>query len=69
MKWIKLLKFFQGGKISKCEEDISLLEFKLETVPSVSVGELEAVGARFIAFTINEWDDGRPIFDMNLLIT
>lgn len=39
---------------SKYEEGISLLEFQLETVPSVFVAELEAVMAKFVTFTINE---------------
>lgn len=46
----------------KYEDDISLLEFKLENVPSVSIGELEVVITRFIAFGINERDNGRLFF-------
>lgn len=39
----------------------------MENVPSVSVGELEVVVAKFFAYAINEQDNGRPFLDENLL--
>lgn len=52
---------------SKCEKDIAILEYKLETAPSVPIGELKAVMTRFITFAIGERDNGHPILGENLL--
>lgn len=54
-------KFF-----SKCEKDTTMFEYKLEIAPSVSIGELEAIMTRFIAFAVKERDNGRPILDKNI---
>lgn len=53
---------------SRSEEKIALMEFNIENVPSVSIGELEAVVSRFIAYAINERDNGRPFLDESLLV-
>lgn len=55
-------KFF-----STCEEEIALMEFRMESVPSVSVGELMVVVARFVAYAINECDNGHLFLDEKLL--
>lgn len=52
---------------SKYEKDIAMLEFELEILSSVSIGELEVVVTKFVAFTIKERDNGHPILDENLL--
>lgn len=51
----------------RSEEEITLMEFDIESVPSVSVGELEVVIGKFIAYAINERDKGRPFLDEKLL--
>lgn len=53
---------------SKSEEEITLMEFDMESVPSVSIWELEAIISKFIAYAINERDNGCPFLDENLLI-
>lgn len=53
--------------LSKSEEEISLMEFTMESVPSVSIGELEVVVAKFIAYAINDRDNGHPFLDEDLL--
>lgn len=54
--------------LSKSEEEITLMEFKIESAPSVSIVELEAFIAKFITYAINERDNSHPFLDENLLV-
>lgn len=55
------------GFFSRSEEEIALMEFNIENVPSISIRELEAVIGRFITYAINERDNGCPFLDESLL--
>lgn len=52
---------------SGCEKDMAIMEYKLENVPSVLVGELETVMTQFIAFAAKERDSGCAILGDELL--
>lgn len=53
--------------LSKSEEEITLMEYQIESAPSVAVGELEAIISKCITYAINEQNNGRPFLDENLL--